>query len=61
AIRLIELSYELILKISIAKTDLPEKQQSLLNVEKIITIAGVQFEDYMFICKQFLDIVKEGE
>ncbi len=62
AARLIELSFELILKISFAKTDLPEKQQSsLLNVEKIITIAGVQFEDYMFICKQFLDIVKEGE
>jgi len=49
------------MKISYAKTDLKEKQQSLLNVEKIITIAGVQFEDYMFICRQFLDIVKEGE
>ena len=61
AARLIELSYELILKISFAKTDLTDKEQSLLNVEKIITIAGVQFEDYMFICRQFLDIVKEGE
>ncbi len=61
AARLIELSYELIMKISFAKTDLVEKQQSLLNVEKIITIAGVQFEDYMFICRQFIDIVKEGE
>lgn len=61
AARLIELSYELIMKISYAKAELVEKQQSLLNVEKIITIAGVQFEDYMFICRQFLDIVKEEE
>lgn len=61
AVRLLELTYELIMQISIAKSELKEDSQSLLKVEKIVTYAGVLFEDYMFICRQFLDIVKEGE
>ena len=61
AIRLKELSNELVMNISSVRSEIEEEPQSLLNAERLITIAGVQFEDYMFICSQFLDIVKEGE
>ena len=60
AARLKEVSYELTLKIVYYKSKITDKIIShLKNVERIITVAGVQFEDYMFICNQFLEIINE--
>jgi len=65
AARLKELSYELIVKLSLP---IGEKEEELKKpikiINKIITIAAVQLEDYMFICNQFFSILKiekEGE
>ncbi len=56
-----EISYELTMKNLYNKTNITDEIAShLKNVERIITVAGVQFEDYMFICNQFLEIIKEN-
>ncbi|MGC9780946.1 MAG: hypothetical protein HZR80_17010 [Candidatus Heimdallarchaeota archaeon] len=61
AARLKEISYDLTMKIVYYKTNIADEITShLKNVERIITVVGVQFEDYMFICNQFLEIIKEN-
>ena len=56
AAKLKEISYELVIKMAMIK----EKELDTLmkNTEKIFTVASILFEDYMFICNQFLDIIK---
>ena len=57
--KLKEIAYDLVMKISYLKTSENELLQLLKNLEKVITISSVQFEDYIFICNQFLDNIGE--
>lgn len=51
-----QLSYDMVIQMS----NLKDNEDSFFTkTEKIFTIASINFEDYIFICNQFLDIVKE--
>jgi len=58
AARLKELSYELIVKLSFSAEKSEKLDESVRIINKIITIAAVQLEDFMFICNQFFTILK---
>ncbi|HUT80548.1 MAG TPA: hypothetical protein VMZ29_05025 [Candidatus Bathyarchaeia archaeon] len=60
AARIKEISFEIILKLTfLKKHDNEAVDNQIKNIEKMVSIAGVQFEDYMFICNQFFIIIKE--
>lgn len=59
AAKLKEIAFEIIMKISFIINEDEEVEMNVANIEKIITVASTQFEDYMFICNQFLQNIKE--
>ncbi|MBN1328426.1 MAG: hypothetical protein JXA54_03025 [Candidatus Heimdallarchaeota archaeon] len=60
AARIKEISFEIILKLTYLKKYEDEAiNLHIKNIEKMISVSGVQFEDYMFICNQFFIIMKE--
>jgi len=59
AARLKEISFEIIMKLSYLRKQETDPLEPIINIEKIISVAGVQFEDFMFICSQFFSIIKD--
>ncbi|HUU77186.1 MAG TPA: hypothetical protein VMX55_02495 [candidate division Zixibacteria bacterium] len=51
-----QLSYDMVIQMVFLKND---EDSFFKKTEKIFTVASINFEDYIFICNQFLDIVKE--
>ena len=59
--KLKEISFDLVMKISFIERDAKDDVLiTLKNAERIFTVASVQFEDYTFICNQYLAILKEN-
>ena len=59
AARLKEISYEMVMQLSFLKRHSGEWENDALNyAEKIFAMLSVQFEDYIFVCHQFLEIIK---
>ena len=54
AAKLKEISFDLVLRASYVD----DKDELLINAEKVFSRSTIFFEDYMFISKQFLDIIK---
>lgn len=59
AARLKEISYEMVLQLSFLKKK-SDDDYSVKFAEKIFSMVSVQFEDYLFVCHQFLDMIKNG-
>jgi len=58
--KLKEISFDLVMRISFIERDAKDDILiTLKNAERIFTVASVQFEDYTFICNQYLGILKE--
>lgn len=53
--KLKEISYEIVLELSTQNIESKKEYNVLKKIEKIIVISAVQFEDFTFICSQFLD------
>ncbi|NHJ04742.1 MAG: hypothetical protein EAX90_07960 [Candidatus Heimdallarchaeota archaeon] len=51
-----QLSYDIVIRMAFLKNN---EDSFFIKTEKIFTTASINFEDYIFICNQFLDIVKE--
>ncbi len=60
AARLKEISYEMVMQLSYFKlnSDEEENDNAIKFAEKIFTMVSIQFEDYIFVCHQFLEIIK---
>ncbi|MHA1462465.1 MAG: hypothetical protein ACTSQ0_05290 [Candidatus Heimdallarchaeota archaeon] len=60
AARLKEISYEMVMQLSYFKlnSDEEENDDAIKFAEKIFTMVSIQFEDYIFVCHQFLEIIK---
>lgn len=59
AAKLKEIAFEIIMKMSFIINKNEDIELNIASIEKIITIASIQFEDYLFICNQFLQNISE--
>ncbi|NHK31586.1 MAG: hypothetical protein FK730_09555 [Asgard group archaeon] len=61
AARLKDIAFEIVMKMSFIYQKDNEVELHIAQMEKIISIASIQFEDYMFICNQFLQNIMENK
>jgi hypothetical protein len=59
AAKLKEIAFEIILKLTYIKQSDDNNLEYIQNMEKLISVASIQFEDYMFIVNQFLKNIRE--
>ncbi|NHJ48112.1 MAG: hypothetical protein FK733_10020 [Asgard group archaeon] len=59
AARLKEIAFEIIMRLSFVNNVKEKVLEYTQNMEKLISIASIQFEDYMFIVSQFLKNIRE--
>lgn len=59
AAQLKEISYDMVMRLSFIKKDADEKDEAVKYADKVFTMASVQFEDFIFVCHQFLEIIKD--
>ena len=55
--KLKEISYEIVLYLSTQNLESKKGYNVLKKIEKIMNISAVQFEDFTFICSQFLESI----
>ncbi len=59
AARLKEISFDMVMRLSFIKRDTDEIDDILKYADKVFSMVCIQFEDFIFVCHQFLDIIKE--
>ncbi len=59
AAQLKEISFEMVMRLSFFKKNSDEMDDVLKYVDKVFTMVSIQFEDFIFVCHQFLEIIKD--